>query len=126
MKFAKWAFWAAGAWGVLVLTPLFFIFDIIGRQDPPAITHPGFYYGFVTAALAWQAAFLVIGANPARFRPLMIPSVLEKFGYAAAVITLHLQGRMRASDVPLGVMDLFLGILFLAAFAKTKNAEQSS
>jgi hypothetical protein len=24
------------------------MFDLIGRQDPPAITDPGFYYGFIT------------------------------------------------------------------------------
>jgi hypothetical protein len=27
----------------VVITPLFFIFNLIGRQDPPPITHPGFY-----------------------------------------------------------------------------------
>jgi hypothetical protein len=36
----KIVFWIAGIWGVLVLTPLYFMFDMIGRQDPPAITHP--------------------------------------------------------------------------------------
>jgi hypothetical protein len=36
------------------------MFDLIGRQNPPAITHPGFYYGFITVGLAWQVAFLVI------------------------------------------------------------------
>jgi hypothetical protein len=45
MKFAKILFWIAGTWGVLTLTPLFFIFNMVGRQDPPPITHPGFYYG---------------------------------------------------------------------------------
>jgi len=54
MKFAKIVFWVAGIWGLLVLTPLFFIFDSIGRNDPPPITHPGFFYGFVTVALAFQ------------------------------------------------------------------------
>jgi len=39
MKFAKVVFWGAGIWGVLTLAPLYFIFDMIGRQDPPAITH---------------------------------------------------------------------------------------
>ena len=53
MKFAKIVFWVAGIWGVLILTPLYFIFDMIGRKDPPPITHPAFYYGFVGAALAW-------------------------------------------------------------------------
>jgi len=47
MKFAKIVFWCAGIWGFLVLTPLYFLFDRLGRQDPPPITHPGLYYGFV-------------------------------------------------------------------------------
>jgi hypothetical protein len=54
MRFARSVFLIAGIWGVLVLTPLFFIFDIIGQKDPLAVTHPGFYYGFVTVALVWQ------------------------------------------------------------------------
>jgi hypothetical protein len=35
MKFAKIIFWIAGIWGVLVLAPLYFMFNLIGRQDPP-------------------------------------------------------------------------------------------
>ncbi len=42
MKFAKIVFWCAGIWGILVLTPLYFMFDVIGRQDPPPITIPRF------------------------------------------------------------------------------------
>ena len=55
MKFAKIVFWVAGIWGLLVLTPLYFMFDLIGRNDPPPITHPGFFYGFVGLGLAWQS-----------------------------------------------------------------------
>ena len=54
MKFAKIVFWIAGIWGFLILTPLYFMFDVIGRQDPPAITHPGFYYGFVSGG--WRGS----------------------------------------------------------------------
>jgi len=73
MRFAKVVFWVAGIWGVLVLAPLYFIFDLIGQKDPPAITHPGFFYGFVGVGLAWQIAFMFIARDPMRFRPLMIP-----------------------------------------------------
>ena len=31
MKFAKVVFWVAGIWGVLVITPLYFLFDVIGQ-----------------------------------------------------------------------------------------------
>jgi len=126
MKFAKVVFWIAGAWGVLVLTPLYFIFDMIGRQDPPAITHPAFYYGFVGVALAWQLAFFVIGSDPVRFRPLMIPSVLEKFIYGATLVVLFLQGRLHGTDLMLGGVDTLLGALFLVAFVKAGAAVPGS
>ena len=122
MRFAKIVFWVAAIWGILLITPLFFIFDLISRQDPPPITHPGFYYGFVTAALAWQLVFFVIARDPIRFRPLMVPSVIEKFGYSIAVVTLVLQNRMHSSDLVFACVDLLLGFLFLAAFFKTKSA----
>jgi hypothetical protein len=119
MKFAKIVFRIAGIWGVLVLTPLYFIFDLIGRNDPPPITHPGFFYGFVGTALAWQIAFFFIATDPVRYRPLMIPSVFEKFSYGVAVIILVMQHRMRASDLIFGGIDLLLGFLFVIAFFRT-------
>ena len=88
MRFAKGVFWVAGIWGLLVITPLYFMFELIGRKDPPAITHPGFYYGFVGTALAWQIAFLVIAWDPVRLRPMMIMSIVEKFSYGITVTTL--------------------------------------
>lgn len=119
MKFAKIIFWVAGIWGVLTLTPLYFMFNLIGRKDPPPITHPAFFYGFVGAALAWQIAFFVIATDPARYRPLMIPSVLEKFSYGIAVVILVAQGRTPATDLAFGVIDLLLGVLFVVAYFKT-------
>lgn len=119
MRFAKIIFWIAGIWGVLVLTPLYFMFGLISRTDPPAITHPGFFYGFVGAGLAWQIAFFFIATDPLRYRPLMIPSVLEKFSYGAAVVVLVLQGRMHPSDLVFGGVDLALGALFAIAYFKT-------
>jgi hypothetical protein len=119
MKFAKVVFWIAGIWGVLVLTPLYFMFDVIGRQDPPVITHPGFYYGFVSVGLAWQVAFLIIARDPVRLRLMMIPSVLEKFGYGASLVALYLQHRLHPSDLIFGGVDVLLGGLFLAAFYRT-------
>jgi hypothetical protein len=119
MKFAKVVFWIAGIWGLLVLTPLYFMFDVIGRQDPPAITHPGFYYGFVGVGLAWQFAFLVIAQDPARFRLMMIPSVLEKFSYGATLLVLYLQRRIHSTDLVLAAVDSTLGVLFLVSFFRT-------
>jgi len=121
MKFAKVVFWIAAIWGVLVIAPLYFMFDLISKNDPPPITHPGFFYGFVGAALAWQIAFFFIARDPAGHRPLMIPSVFEKFSYVAAVLVLVGQRRMRASDMVFGGVDLLLGILFLIAYFRTPS-----
>ena len=121
MKFAKVVFWIAGIWGLLVITPLYFMFDLIGRKDPPPITHPGFFYGFVGLALAWQIAFLVIARDPVRYRSLMIPSMIEKFSYGAAVVILVLQARMHSSDLVFAGTDLMLGVLFVMAYVKTRQ-----
>jgi hypothetical protein len=119
MKFAKVVFWVAGIWGVLVITPLYFMFNLIGKQDPPAITHPGFYYGFVGCALAWQIVFLIIGANPVRLRPMMIPSMVEKFTYGVAVVALVVNGKMHRTDLVFAGTDLALGVLFVVAYVLT-------
>ena len=93
------------------------------QKDPPPITHPAFFYGFIGAALAWQFAFFVIATDPTRYRPLMIPSVFEKFSYAIAVVILVAQNRMHSSDLLFGVVDLLLGTLFVIAYLGTPNRE---
>jgi len=119
VRFARVVFLIAGIWGVLVLTPLYFMFDLIGRKDPPPITHPAFYYGFVGAGLAWQIAFLIIAKYPARLRLIMIPAVIEKFSYEIAMFVLYSQARVHGSDMVFAVVDTLLGILFVIAFLKT-------
>jgi hypothetical protein len=123
MKFARIVFWIAGIWGFLVITPLYFLFDVIGAKDPPPITHPAFFYGFVGLALAWQVAFCLIASDPVRYRPLMIPSVLEKATYAMAVVVLVSEGRTRPSDLVFAGTDSLLGILFVTAYFKTRPSK---
>jgi hypothetical protein len=78
MKFAKGVFWGAGIWGIVILTPLYFLYGTVGSLYGSPITYPQFYYGFVGVAMAWQFAFLVIGSDPVRFRWMIIPSMAEK------------------------------------------------
>jgi hypothetical protein len=120
MRFAKIVFLIAGVWGLVVVTPLFFLFDYIGREYPPAINHPDFYYGFVTVTLAWQVAFLVMSRDPLRFRPLMPAAMIEKFAYVAALAALHWQGRISFAQASAGIPDFVLSVLFVAAFVKTR------
>jgi hypothetical protein len=121
MRFARITFRVAAIWGVLVITPLYFMFALIGSQDPPPITHPAFFYGFVGLALAWQIAFFFIASDPVRYRPLMIPSIFEKFSFCAAVVTLVLQARTRSSDLLFAGTDFLLGALFVVAYFKTPS-----
>ena len=109
----------AGLSGLLIIAPLYFLFDLIGRKDPPPITHPGFYYGFVGTALAWQIAFCVIATNPARYRPMMVPSIIEKLPYGTAIVLLVLEHRSSPGDLVFAALDLTFGALFLAAYWRT-------
>jgi hypothetical protein len=113
-------FRVAGIWGILVLTPLYFLVDLTGRQYQAPTDYPQFFYGFLSVAMAWQIAFLVIGSNPARFRPLMIPSILEKLGHVGGVAVLYGHGRLSVADATAAhVPDLLLAVLFLVAFTMT-------
>ena len=126
MRFAKLVFIAAGIWGIVVLIPLYFLVDVSGRPYAPPAAYPQFFYGFLSVAMAWQIAFLIIGSNPVRFRPLMIPSIVEKFGYIVTLAVLHGQARISAADAAAGVPDLLLGTLFVAAFFKTSASKYRS
>jgi hypothetical protein len=122
MKFARLVFLIAGIWGILILAPLYFMFNLIGRQDPPPITHPAFYYGFVSVGLAWQIAFLIIAREPVRLRPLMVAAMVEKFGGGATFVVLYLQSRLTKGDLTLGCIDLLFGVLFVLAFRRIDHA----
>ena len=69
--------------------------------------------------LAWQVGFLVIARDPARYRPMMIPAVMEKATFGLAAVALVLAGRAPGVVLGLGLFDLTLGALFVTAFLKT-------
>ena len=119
MKLARWIFGIAGVYGILVIAPLYFMEARIGRDDPPAITHPEYFYGFVGITLAWQIVFLMIAREPARYRPLMLASVLEKLAWGVAAIVLFQQQRVSGMTLGFGGIDLLLGALFVVAFFMT-------
>jgi hypothetical protein len=119
MKFARTVFLIAGVWGFVVVTPLYFLFDLVGRSYPPPITHADLYYGFVGITLVWQVAFLIIATDPIRHRPIMVAAILEKFIYIGTMTFLYLGGRIVAGQFAVVAPDCVLGLLFVAAFART-------
>jgi hypothetical protein len=122
MKFAKLVFYAAGIWGVGVLAPLVFLVDVTGRHYRAPEVYPQFFYGFIAVAMAWQFGFLLIGSDPARFRPVMILAMIEKFGYVMTLIVLYARQRISSVDFQPAAPDFILGVLFVVAFIKTGKA----
>jgi hypothetical protein len=123
MNRARRLFLIAGIYGLVVLVPQFLLEDRVGRDYPPAITHPEYFYGFLGVAVAWQVAFLVIASDPVRYRAMMIPSALEKFSFAIAVAVLHWQGRVPNSICWFAAIDLILGICFLLTYRRLRHFE---
>ena len=122
MKTAKWIFRIAGIYGVLVITPLYFMEPLVGRDNPAGITHPEFFYGFVCVTLAAQFMFLVISMDPIRYRPLMVVGMWEKFSYVVACIILLMHHRVPSSVGLFAFLDAVLGVLFIAAWLRTVPA----
>jgi hypothetical protein len=125
MKFARCVFLLAGIYGVLVVVPQFFLERQVGIDYPPPITHPEYFYGFAGVALAWQFAFLIISRDPVRFRPIMLPGIMEKAAFGFATIALYLEERLAWQMLVFGLVDLVFGVLFLMAWVKTRIPEQS-
>ena len=121
MRFARVVYLVAGIVGLLEIVPLYFYEATFNRTQPPAITHPEFYYGFLGVTLAWQVAFLVIARDPLRFRPLMPVSWIEKLLYPVAVGLLYSAGRIGSQMLPAAILDLVWLGLFVLAWFKTRK-----
>lgn len=124
MKLAKYIFNFAGILGLLMLIPQYFLEGRINRDQPPAITHPEYFYGFIGVAIAFQIVFLIIARNPEKYRSLMLAAMIEKFSFAIACIVLLLQNRIPMEMFGAGMIDLTLGVLFIIAFIKTPNSHK--
>lgn len=119
MLFAKRVFLVAGVYGLAVLLPQYFLEAKTGRDFPPAITHPEYYYGFIGVAVAWQVVFLIVSRDPVRYRPVMIAGVLEKASFGFVAVALFALGRLNVQMLAAGVLDLVLGVLFVLAYFRT-------
>ena len=120
-RFAQRVYRIAGVYGLVVMLPQYLLFDRIGHDNPPAITHPEYFYGFVGITVVWQLAFLVIAQDPQRFRMLMPVTMLEKLAFAVPVVALYAQGRVAATVLPFAAIDLVLGLLFFVAWWRMTN-----
>ena len=118
MKFAKRVFFWGGIYGLVVVTPLYFLRSFMGRLFPPAINHPEYYFGFVGAVVVWHVLFLAVSKDPARYRPLMPIATLEKVAFGVPVLVLILAGAASPWLAIGAVGDLIWGALYLLAYFK--------
>jgi len=110
MKFARFVFAIAGALGVVASIGLYF--------TPGSFV----YYGLIAAIWAWQVAFFMIAWDPRRFRPIMIPSIIEKLVWVVTLTVLHLRGEATAAELARNAIPHgLLGVLFVIAFFRTPH-----
>ena len=120
--FARRVFLVAGIYGLIVMLPQYFLEQRIGRDSPPAITHPEYFYGFIGVVVAWQLCFLAIARDPVRLRPVMPAAIVEKLVFAVPSAVLYAQGRLAATVLPFAAIDLVLGTLFYISYRRTAPA----
>ena len=102
--------WAA-IYGAVVLTPMYFT----------PLPHQGaeVFLGFVGLALVFQVVFWIIGSDPVRFRPLMLPAMVEKMVFGVPALVLFAQGAVVAPVAVFAAIDVMLGVGFWLAWRKT-------
>jgi len=119
MKFARIVFGLAAVYGILSLLPLYFLLDKVGRDAPPPVTHPEFYYGFLGVTFLWQLVFVLMAKDPLRYRQLMPIAILEKLVYVVPVVILYAAGRVHANIMRSSLVDPIFAILFIVAYFRT-------
>jgi len=120
MRFARWVFLIAGIYGLVVVTPQYFMEGMIARTTGP-ITHPEYFYGFVGVVVAFQLVFLIVSRDPIRYRPVMLACVVEKLTFGVAAWALYFAQRVRSDILLFATIDLVLAVLFMMAWSKTRN-----
>ena len=81
------------------------------------------YYGMLATLVAWQVAFFMIGWDPIRLRPLMIPAILEKGLWMLTLAILFADGKVTAAELAgSAATHGVLGVLFGIAYAKTPRS----
>jgi hypothetical protein len=110
MKFARAVFFLAGVFGVIVLTRGYL-------NAPPRLVGPVFYYGFLGVALSWQATFFLIGADPSRYRPVMLAGALAKLTFFGTCMVLVYGGQLKwGVTAYTSFCDAAFAALFIASF----------
>jgi uncharacterized protein YciI len=125
IKAARWIFGSASAYGCLTLLPMFFFEPLIAARNPPPLTHPEFFYGFLAVALAFQLLFALIAWQPRRLSAAIPAAITEKYAYGAALGVLFCLHRIAApATILFAGIDVLLGTLFLLCLLLLKKQQK--
>lgn len=116
VRIARLIFGIAAFYGLAVLAFFYFAEPLYTRHDPPGLSHPEHYYGFLGAAAVMQLVYLAIARDPLRFRPLMPIAVLAKLVFFATMAVLFAMGRTEAATLAGSTPDLLIGLAFAFAW----------
>lgn len=112
-------FRTAAIYGVIVLVPLYFAEIVWSARGQSGITHPEFLYGFVGAALCFQAVYWQIARHPLSYKPMMLLGVFAKLSFGVPVVLLYLAGRVGVVTLTFGLIDLVFALLFFRCWRIT-------
>ena len=126
MRFVRLVFRVAGIYGVLLVAPLYFLEAKIGRDYPPELNHPEYFYGFVATCLAWQFMYLLISTDPVRYRTPMLLGAFGKLSFFISTLVLYFQGRVPGNMTALSSVDVIFVVLFVIAWLRTPSVESGS
>jgi hypothetical protein len=121
MRFAKRVYLVAGVAGFFLVAPAYFTEGLMATLNPPVVEHPEFYYGFVGVVLVWQLVYLLIGADPVRYRPVMLLATLAKASFVGTLLTLLAMGRIRLQWLGFAAFDGTFVVLFVMGYARTAS-----
>ena len=122
MGFARFAYLAAGLWGVIVIS-LGYVSYLAGA-DPTltALARPEIVHGFFLVTLPWQLLFLLISRNPAAYVAVMPLTVLEKLPFAAVTLSMFARGQVTPMMGFFGALDGVFGVMFCIAYWLSRRA----
>ena len=115
MKIARWIFLAAGVLGLVPLAPIFYELARGGQDMLPDGGSMGlFIYIFLALYTFWQIFYLILAANPMRFRPMIILAFFVCAVTPFNTLWLYFYGMVVWQGII--IVSLAFALLFLGSF----------
>lgn len=114
MRFARWSFGIAAAYGLIATISLYF--------RAPLNADTVWLFVFTGAAAATQLLYVALAIDPARYWRLIPVGIASKLSFAIPVGLLWLRGAVPDSLGAAGLVDLALAALFAINWWRLRGA----